>query len=232
MRRVDEIVAALVFDEAARRESKTFKGPKSLLKSEALEGWHNEDFFNSFEIAINFWREQNLLRVHSHLGVEEYIFLDGASLAPKVLFTLDADQILNPDSYQLKYPILSSYFELGSGWLRDIAHAYRRDPDQEAPTPLPNQRIRVESKTWTGRSVGEREVRQIAVLLTKIEVEIDGSSLTNEEKADAKALIEAGRSIIDAPNPQWNLLLQILGSPVLANVASLIALIISIVNAS
>ena len=89
----------------------------------------------------------------------------------------------------------------------------------------------IDAANWTGRySVSSEGQQEIVKIFRKIEMEIDNSALTNSDKSNAKALVEAADKLIAAPDPQWTILLQILSSPMLANFAALAALAIAIIK--
>jgi hypothetical protein len=89
----------------------------------------------------------------------------------------------------------------------------------------------INSSNWTGTySVSREGQQEIIGIFRKIEMEIDNSALSNSDKSNAKALVEAADKLIAAPDPQWDILLKILSSPILANFAALAALAISIIK--
>jgi hypothetical protein len=89
----------------------------------------------------------------------------------------------------------------------------------------------VDSATWTGRySVSKEGADHIRLIIRQIDEKIDSSDLPNSDKTNAKALLEASEKLIDAPDPQWGLIVQILSSPILANFAALAAIAISIIK--
>ena len=98
------------------------------------------------------------------------------------------------------------------------------DPD-ETPEASAN------SADWTGRYIvsAEGQVKVVGIL-RDIDQEIEASSLTNSDKVNAKALIRAAEILIEAPDPQWDIILKILSSPILANFVALAALIATIVK--
>ena len=86
---------------------------------------------------------------------------------------------------------------------------------------------------WTGQfNVSEAQRSKLIVVLVNTKSQIDVSHLTNSQKANAHALIDAAKSLSEAPDPPWSLVLRILSSPVLANVAALVAIAVALIKSS
>ena len=95
----------------------------------------------------------------------------------------------------------------------------------------------LESHDWTGI---ERRLAADSVLITEIgsklrEMDrlVDATGLTNSEKAQAKAITTALLSLVESPQPEWRVIVELLNSPVIAavcNAATLVGLAVGIVK--
>jgi hypothetical protein len=148
--------------------------------------------------------------------------------------------------------ILRAFRKLGSQWLfeninilfkedilaqRQLQDEMLRIMSGQSEHPIShelfsdNDESLISSASWTGRYIVSKEGQnEIFSIFRKIEIEIDNSILTNTDKSNAKALVEAANKLISAPDPQWEILLQILSSTILANFAALAALAIAIIK--
>jgi hypothetical protein len=60
--------------------------------------------------------------------------------------------------------------------------------------------------------------------------QIESMELTNSERSNALAALQAVQALSDAADPAWALIVSILKSPILANVTALVALAVSIIK--
>ncbi|MGQ3230737.1 MAG: hypothetical protein ACT6R2_17815, partial [Blastomonas fulva] len=91
--------------------------------------------------------------------------------------------------------------------------------------------LTTDSSIWTGRyHVSEENIAKVQHAVRLIDQSIDKSDLSNLEKSNSKALIGAIDKLMEAPDPEWGLILKILSSPILANFAAIAALIVAVVK--
>lgn len=89
----------------------------------------------------------------------------------------------------------------------------------------------VNSSDWTGRiDVSQTKLAQIREKIGEIRSFIDVAELSNKQKANALAIVDATEALVDAPDPQWPEILRLLRSPILSNITSLAGLLFSVIT--
>ena len=224
MTEAEELMAALIICEAEQQQSAHFRGPLSRLQTEVEESFQLQRFA-AFQGGLGFLVDNGLAKIHQHRGVEDYVSVDASPRAARAFLEGDVREKSSDPDPAHRLPILGSYFDLGKNWLYEFARAYTERDDTEASAQV------IHSAAWTGNVVVSDEDRlKIRELFSRMHSQIDNSSLTNAEKANALAVLEALEALEGAADPPWVLILQILKSPVLANVAAIAALIVAIVK--
>lgn len=230
MTEVEELLAALMLDLAADAESSKFKGAVSELRERTEGRYGLGRFSGGFEGALDFLADRGIAKIHSYPGVEDYVSID-MSETGQLLFYMLAREETETVGFSMTpqnplYRIINSYADVGSTWLHDYALAMRNTADD----PTVNTAARSES--WTGRyTVSEPDKVRIREALIEMRRTIESLPLTNSERSNAIAALDAIESLAEAADPAWALILKILRSPVLGNVTALVALVVSVITA-
>lgn len=91
--------------------------------------------------------------------------------------------------------------------------------------------VSVQSAAWTGRlNLSEARKAEIREKLYEIRAVIDQSRLSNSQRANAIAVIEAAEKLIETPDPLWPEIMRLLRSPVLSNLNGVAGLVLAIVG--
>ena len=233
MREVEQVIIALIIDLSKGPGEKKYRGPLKELRAATVGSYGLEKFIGSFDTALDFLIDLGIANVHSYPGVEDYVSVDASSTVQSVLLGRivkekvagDADDFsFDPADSELRYPILATYLDVGFSWLHDFALSLKNE------TPAAEQSYA--SSTWTGRYVVSEESKvRISELLREMRLGIEKTELSNAERSNALSALSAIEALSNAANPAWALILRILQSPALANVAALAALAISLIKA-
>ena len=79
-------------------------------------------------------------------------------------------------------------------------------------------------------SISESERTEFRGYLPQIRDEIEAAQLSQEERADALAALDAVDSLSDAPNPMWQIIAAIMSSPILMNITALVTLAVAVLK--
>ena len=91
--------------------------------------------------------------------------------------------------------------------------------------------VSVQSAAWTGRlDISEARKEQIREKLVQIRRIVEQSRLSNAQRANALAVIEAAEVLVETPDPLWPEIMRLLRSPVLANLNGVASLVLGIVG--
>ncbi|MCW3836847.1 hypothetical protein ACFQ1E_11775 [Sphingomonas canadensis] len=94
-----------------------------------------------------------------------------------------------------------------------------------------NRIVGVQSAVWTGRlDISEARKAEIRHKLSEIRRIIEQSRLSNSQRANALAVIEAADILVETPDPLWPEIMRLLRSPVLANLNGVASLVLAIVG--
>jgi hypothetical protein len=225
----EQLLAALIIDEAAQQEDKSYRGPVADLQQRTVGTFSLDAFSGAFQAALDFLEACGIAKIHRYRGVDDYVSINGGDQLDLSLRLLRNESDENVFTFEgdPKYKVLDSYLDLGSGWLHDVARALKNDTGD---TPQDSSGA-IRSDLWTGRySVPEPKRVEIRVTLKRMREEIEASSFSNVEKANALAAISAIEALEEAPDPAWAIIVRLLQSPVLANLTALAALIVSIIK--
>lgn len=229
MTEVEQVLVALILEAAEDLESKKYRNPLSHLREDTEGRYALQRHYGAFESAIQFLEDRRLATIHSYPGVEDYISIDLSSTTSRVLMgsmlkeSTERSTGFEFSSAAPRHPILASYLDLGASWLHDVALTFRDGGG------TPDAAIR--SEAWTGRySVSDADRARLSELVVQMRQQIETSVVTNAEKSNALAALNALETLSEAPDPPWSIIVRILSSPILANVAALAALAISIIK--
>lgn len=226
MNEAEQILAALMYNVAAEAGDHHFRGPISTLRQLTEESYGLERFADAFDNALRFWQEREVAYIHSYVGVEPYVSLDGKHTVTESVFHMQKGNGPFASGEPPEHPILVSYFDVGSSWLHDVAIAFR-DRDQAASP----ERKTYDSSSWTGRyQPTSGQIKEIRDLMVRVRAEVENANLTNAQRSNALALLNSTETLMDAPDPEWSLILSILSSPILANITSLAALVVALIK--
>jgi hypothetical protein len=224
---VEQAIVALVIDDVRSFGSKKFSGTISELRDAAVGDYEIDHVPNAFENAFNFLVERGLAKIHHHPPLQDYISIDQSSAQSVVLFDMIAGETIEQFSFGNSgtpvHKVLASYLELGSDWLHELAAALG------ANEPTPDQIIH--SASWTGHySVSGADQLKIEKIFVEMRAEIGRLEMSNAERSNALAALSAAEALMSAADPAWSLIMKILGSPVLGNVAAMAAVIITLIK--
>jgi hypothetical protein len=91
--------------------------------------------------------------------------------------------------------------------------------------------VSVQSAAWTGRlDLSEARKSEIREKLNDIRQIVDAARMSNSQRANAIAVIEATEKLVETPDPLWPEIMRLLRSPVLSNVTGIASLVLSIVS--
>ena len=91
--------------------------------------------------------------------------------------------------------------------------------------------ISVQSFAWTGRlDISEGRKADIREKLSQIREIVEASKLTNSQRCNALAVIDATEMLVETPDPLWPDIMRLLRSPVLANLQGTAGLILGIIS--
>jgi hypothetical protein len=91
--------------------------------------------------------------------------------------------------------------------------------------------VSVQSAAWTGRlDISEARKAEIRAKLSEISAIIQKSRLSNSQRANAVAVIEAAEKLVETPDPLWPEIMRLLRSPVLSNLNGVASLVLAIVG--
>jgi hypothetical protein len=89
----------------------------------------------------------------------------------------------------------------------------------------------VDSAAWTGKfELSAHQVREVRAILAKIRGAIETAKLSNSQKANALALVEAAETLVETPDPLWPEIMRLLRSPILGNVTGVAGLVFALVQ--
>lgn len=130
-----------------------------------------------------------------------------------------------------EFEIFGRYLLFGRDWLIRAVNAIKERSAGQEISARQEEVASHDSELWTGRyAVSEVDRLRVIEYIQKIQRDIDRSDLTNAQKSEALALVKAAESLAESPSPAWEIVERILGSPVLANFTSVVALIVAIIN--
>ena len=226
MNDLEQVIAALLLERANHSEDKTFRGPYSLVL-EIVKTYRLDPFEDAIENAVKFLESQGVARIHRYDGVEDYIVIEGNDLAFRAGMQISLGRRLPFDGETAgQHRIISTYYDVGGSWLHDYAMAVAKrlsEPEQADEV--------IHSSAWTGgyEVSAEHRARLIEVI-EEMRVEVQQLDLSNADRSNALAAIDAIAALADAPDAGWQIILRILHSPILANVTALAALAVSIIK--
>lgn len=236
---IEEIYAACMVSYAKSKDGAIFAGPAYLLVKDTYFEFDIPYIEKIFHSACGILEEVGCLKKYSHEGMQAYYRLEPKEFAN----AMDKSGPFDLRNYKMakdfdspipEFKFLESYADLGGEFLSDALEAYRDSLDQSEegePEAFSSQEPEIDSSKWTGvYEVSESKFTEIRSLFVEIAKEIEQSQLSNTQRANAKALMAAAENLIDAPDPHWQLILQILSSPVLANISALAAIAISLIK--
>ena len=91
--------------------------------------------------------------------------------------------------------------------------------------------VSVQSAAWTGRlDLSEARKSEIREKLKEIRQAVEAAQMTNSQRSNAIAVIEAIEKLVETPDPLWPEIMRLLRSPVLSNVTGIASLVLSIVS--
>jgi hypothetical protein len=91
--------------------------------------------------------------------------------------------------------------------------------------------VGVQSAAWTGRlDISEVRKQEIREKLGELRGIIDQARLSNSQRVNAIAVIEATETLIETPDPLWPEIMRLLRSPVLSNLQGAASLILAILG--
>ncbi len=91
--------------------------------------------------------------------------------------------------------------------------------------------VSVQSAAWTGRlDLSETRKAEIRAKLVEIRQIIEQSRLSNAQRANALAIIDATETLVETPDPLWPEIMRLLRSPVLSNLNGVASLVLAIVG--
>ncbi|WP_452654082.1 hypothetical protein [Sphingomonas bisphenolicum] len=109
----------------------------------------------------------------------------------------------------------------------------------EEAAPVDRERQTVSSSSWTGiearLATSPAIIEQISIKIVEIDRLIDATGLTNAERQKAKAITSALQNLILSPEPEWQVIVQLLNSPNLTavlNVAAVVQLTLALIFGS
>lgn len=79
-------------------------------------------------------------------------------------------------------------------------------------------------------TLSESERAEFVGYLAPMRNEVEGADISQEQRVDALAALDAIEKLSEAPNPLWQVIALILSSPILSNVTAIAALAISILK--
>ena len=111
------------------------------------------------------------------------------------------------------------------------------DPNVFDPEIFDTGEVGVDSYDWTGierrLTADPALVTEIGSKLQELDRLVDATGLSNSEKARAKAITTALLSLVESPQPEWRVIVELLNSPVIAaicNAATVAGIAIGIVR--
>lgn len=91
--------------------------------------------------------------------------------------------------------------------------------------------VSVQSAAWTGRlDISEARKSEIREKLSEIRDIIERSRLSNSQRANAIAVIEATEKLVETPDPLWPEIMRLLRSPVLSNLNGVAGIVLAIIG--
>ena len=91
--------------------------------------------------------------------------------------------------------------------------------------------VSVQSAAWTGRlDISETRKAEIREKLAEIRIVIEQSRLSNSQRANALAVIEATEKLVETPDPLWPEIMRLLRSPVLGNLNGVASIVLAIIG--
>ena len=91
--------------------------------------------------------------------------------------------------------------------------------------------VSVLSAAWTGRlDISEAKKDEIRQNLVKIRKFVEEARLSNSQRVNALAIIQATATLVETPDPLWPEIMRLLRSPILANLSGVASLILAIVG--
>jgi hypothetical protein len=218
----EQIVAALLHKEAASRTEGVFRGPLSLLRDDAIGGFRVPEFEESFENALAYWEAKGALRRHQYPGVTDYVTLEtGLSGVEMPIRTSARVKAKFRGDKPRPMDILGGYFDAGPMWLHDVALAFRRrrrEPPNEIlalDNIVPDEARPKSSFAWTGLPSNFQLTQEIQARLVndldRADAALATATVSQDERSQARAYIIAMRVLAEAPEPQADLIWEILG---------------------
>ena len=220
MTEIEQVIASLILDLAENSSEKKLKTTATSIREQTVGVYRLDGFPGAFEAALDFLIEQKCAKLHQYSGVEDYVSvalpsgIDGTFFHLKVEGGLKKDDSFLFENEKSEYPIIASYLDVGSGFIHDLALSFRDNNSSE-------KKDLVDSGAWTGRYVVSAEIRS----------EISNKKMTNAERSNALAGINAIDKLLEAEDPPWSIIIKILQSPLFANLTALAALAVSIIKA-
>ena len=231
MTEIEQVIASLILDLAENSSEKKLKTTATSIREQTVGVYRLDGFPGAFEAALDFLIEQKCAKLHQYSGVEDYVSvalpsgIDGTFFHLKVEGGLKKDDSFLFENEKSEYPIIASYLDVGSGFIHDLALSFRDNNSSE-------KKDLVDSGAWTGRYVVSAVERdKIDRIIQEIRSEISNKKMTNAERSNALAGINAIDKLLEAEDPPWSIIIKILQSPLFANLTALAALAVSIIKA-
>ena len=113
----------------------------------------------------------------------------------------------------------------------------RFDPDVFDPEIFDTGKESLDSYDWTGietrLAADPQAIAEIASRLRDLDRLVEGTGLTNSEKARAKAITTSLLLLVESPQPEWRAIVELLNSPAITavcNASALAGLAIAVVR--
>ena len=86
-------------------------------------------------------------------------------------------------------------------------------------------RIQADAFDWTGIETRVQQnpeaLEKTKTAVLELRIQIEKSNLTNTERARAHSIMNALSALIESPDPEWRVIIQLFSSPSLNNVISM-----------
>lgn len=120
-------------------------------------------------------------------------------------------------------PLAGAANRIGKRFFPDVFQGYRAQLAGDLGKPIPSEVIR--SQPWSTLEISKPTLAEIKERADGLIAAIEQADLDEKQRANALAHARAVLTLIDAPNPPWKVVVELLNNPVLSAILNALTIV-------